>query len=267
MTKFIVRELKDRKWSLVAFSLGSLVMLWLYVATFRSSQASSAQLQDLVKNYPKGFLEAFGLSDLSPDTIEKYLNAKHFSFLWPLLAIFLALSRAAGQMAGEMQTGTMGLLLALPKKRSEILISKYLAGMLTVVIFCAVSVFGVMQLAAAYSIPTHLGVLTSAWVLCTLFMGAIYSLTFAVSSAVSSTAKVASIMGGFLVISYAAHIASLIASSLSALKYVSVFYYFDTAKVLATGSIAPRSVLVFAGLIIAGIFTALWRFTCRDIYV
>ena len=117
MIKIIIRELQDRKWSLLAFSLGSLLMLWMYAATFRSSQASSAQLQDLVKNYPKGFLDAFGLSDLSPDTIEKYLNAKHFSFLWPMLAIILALSRAGGQVAGEIQTGTMGLLLAMPKKR------------------------------------------------------------------------------------------------------------------------------------------------------
>lgn len=267
MIKTIVRELKDRKWSLLAFSLGSLLMLWLYVATFRSSQASSAELQDLVKNYPKGFLDAFGLSDLSPDTVEKYLNAKHFSFLWPLLAIILALSRASAQIAGEVQSGTMGLLLALPKKRSELLLAKYLAGFLTVIIFCGVSVFGAIPLAAAYSIPTHLGVLVSAWILCVLFMGAIYTLAFAISSAASSTGKVVSVMGGFLVLSYAAHIAALITSSLSALKYLSVFYYFDTAKVLNSGTIAPRSIVVFAVLIVGGLGLGLWRFSDRDIFV
>lgn len=267
MIEFVLRELKDRKWSLLAFCLGSLTLLWLYVATFRSSQASSQQLQELVKNYPKGFLDAFGLSDLSPDTVEKYLNAKHFSFLWPLLAIILALSRASGQIAGEVQSGTMGLLLALPKKRWQILSAKYCAGLVTVTVFSAVSVFGVIPLAAAYSIPTHFTVLMGAWLLCTLFMGAVYSVAFAVSASVSSTGKVVSILGGVLVASYAAHIAALITNSLSALKYVSIFYYFDTAKVLATGHIQTSALLVFGSLIVVGFALGLWRFGRRDVYV
>src|SRR4051794_16380744 len=94
MWQITLRELKDRKWSLLAYCLGSFLLLWLYVATFRSSQNSAAQLQELVKSYPKGLLNALGLSDLNMDTVEKYLNAKHFSLLWPLLAIILALSRA-----------------------------------------------------------------------------------------------------------------------------------------------------------------------------
>lgn len=267
MIRLIVRELRDHKWSLVAFSLGSLVMLWLYVATFRSSQASSEQLKDLVKNYPKGFLEAFGLNDLSPDTIEKYLNAKHFSFLWPLLATILMLSRAGTQVAGEIQNGTMGLLLAMPRKRWEILASKYCAGIITAAFFSVVSIFSVIPLAAAYGIPTHLNVLLSTWILCLLFMTAIYSLAFAVSGTVSSTGKVTSVTGGFLVISYAAHIAALITESLTLLKFVSVFYYFDTATVLATGHIAFRSLLVFGVLIIAGACFGVYRFNKRDIFV
>ncbi len=263
----IKRELKDRKWSLIAFSAGSLLMLWLYVATFRSSQASAEQLQELVKNYPKGFLEAFGISDLNPSSIEQYLNAKHFSFMWPLFAILLAVSRASGQVAGEVQSRSIGLLLAMPKSRSQILASKYAAGLIAIGIFTAVSIFGVIPLAAAYSIPTHLGVLFAAWVLCTLFMSTVYSLAFAASVSFSTTGHVVSVVSGFLLISYAAYIASLILSSLAPLKYVSLFYYFNTSKVLTSGHVPLSSLAVFLLIILTSLLYSFWRFNQRDLYV
>ena len=136
------RELKDRKWSLLAYCIGSFVLLWLYVATFLSSQNSTQALQELVKSYPKGLLDALGLSNLSMNTIEIYLNAKHFSLLWPLLAIILVMSRASNQIAGEIQSGTMGLLLSTPLTRLKIFAAKYLVGIVTIIVFCAVSLYG-----------------------------------------------------------------------------------------------------------------------------
>ncbi|HUC20986.1 MAG TPA: ABC transporter permease subunit, partial [Candidatus Polarisedimenticolaceae bacterium] len=247
MWQITLRELKDRKWSLLGYSLGSLAMLWLYVATFRSSQNSTQQLQELVKTYPKGLLDALGLSNLTLDTVEKYLNAKHFSLLWPLLAIILALSRAGSQFAGEVQNGTMGLLLALPLERWQIFIAKYAAGLATIVIFAAVSVFGIIPLASAYHIPTHPHVLWGAWILTSLFMWAVYSAGLAVSSWVSEIGKVYAIMSTVLILSYVAHIVALIVANFEWLKHYSIFYYFDTQGVLATGHIMPRTLIVFGG--------------------
>jgi ABC-2 type transport system permease protein len=267
MWRITERELKDRKWSLLAYSLGSLVLLWLYVATFRSSQASTQQLQELVKTYPKGFLEAIGLSNLNINTIEIYLNAKHFSLLWPLMAIILALSRASGQIAGEIQNGTLGLLLALPLQRWRIFAAKYAAGLITIGIFTAVSLFGVIPLAAAYNIPSHLHILFAAWILTSLFMWTVYSAGLAVSSWVNESGKVYAIMSTLLIASYTANLLALIEDKLSWLKHYSIFYYFDTAGVLANGHIKTSALLVFGGLIIGFTIVAAWRFTERDISV
>ncbi|HSX53160.1 MAG TPA: ABC transporter permease subunit [Patescibacteria group bacterium] len=267
MWRITLRELKDRKWSLLAYCLGSLLMLWIYVATFRSSQSSTKQLQDLVKNYPKGFLDAFGLNNLSLDTIEKYLNAKHFSLLWPLVAIILAISRAGSQIAGDIQNGTMGLLLSLPLKRLQIFASKYSAGIITIVAFTGISVFGVIPLAKAYNIPSHWHILLSAWVLTSLFMWSIYCIGLAISSWVSDKGKVYAIAGGIVLLSYVAYILSLISNNLNGLKYYSLFYYFNTLEVLSTGHIKLGSYLVFSLVIIAGTFLAAWHFNRRDISV
>lgn len=267
MWQITLRELKDKKWSLLAYSLGSLLMLWLYVATFRSSQSSSKQLQELVKTYPKGLLDALGLNNLSLDTIEKYLNAKHFSLLWPLIAIILALSRAAGQIAGEIQSGTMGLLLSLPLERWRIFVSKYLAALITIAVFTGVSVFGVIPLAKAYNIPSHFGILFSAWILTSLFMWAVFSIGLALSSWVSEKGKVLAAASTILILSYLAYILALINSSMNSLKYYSLFYYFNTLGVLSTGHIMTSSLLVFSSVIIIFTGLAVWHFKSRDISV
>jgi ABC-2 type transport system permease protein len=267
MWRLIGSELKDHKWQILGYTLASILMLWLYVATFRSSQSSTQQLQELIKAYPKGLLDALGLSDLTLNTVEVYLNAKHFSLLLPMLAILLALSRAAGQVAGEIQSGTMGLLLALPLRRWRIFAAKYTAGLLTIGFFTAASVFSVIPLAAAYDIPTHFPTLFKAWVLMVLFMWAVYAASLAVSAWLSEAGRVNAVMGAVLVLSYAAHIGALIVEQVDWLKYGSIFYYFNTREVLANGQIMTSSVAVFSGIIIVGSAIALWRLSRRDMSV
>jgi ABC-2 type transport system permease protein len=267
MWQITFRELKDRKWSLLAYCLGSLLLLWIYAATFKSSQASAQQLLEVVKGYPKGFLDAFGLNNLASNSIEVYLNAKHFSFIWPLLAIILALSRAGSQFAGEIQAGTMGLLLALPLKRWQIFIAKYATGLLTIVVFTLISVFGIIPLASAYDIPTHFHVLVGAWVLTTLFMGTVYAVSVVVSAWVSDKGRVYAIVSAVLMLTYVANIIALLDDKLSGLKYYSLFYYFNTAEVLDTGHITTRSLAVFGLTIVIATVVAAWRFSRRDISV
>jgi len=264
MWRITLRELKDRKWSLLAYCVGSLALLWMYAATFTSAQNSTQQLQELVKTYPKGLLDAIGLSNLSMNTIEMYLNAKHFSLLWPLLAIILALSRAGSQIAGEAQNGTMGLLLSLPLTRLRLYVAKYCTGLLTIVAFTSVSVFGIIPLAAAYSVPTHIHVLVSAWVLTTLFMWSIYTFALAVSARVKEKGTTYAVTGGLLVILYAAYILSLIVDTLHTLKYVSPFYYFNTQQVLTTGHLETASLVFFGAVILITTLLGCWQFCTKD---
>lgn len=259
-----LRELKDRKWSLLAYCLGSLGLLWLYVATFQSALDSAQQLQQLLKTYPKALLDALGMNDMAFSTIEKYLNAKHFSLMWPLLAIILMLSRAGNQIAGEVQSGTMGLLLALPLERGRIFAAKYLAGLITIIIFAGVSVFGVIPFVMVYNFDYSLKILFFTWVLLSLFMWAIYSVGLAASSWFSEKGPVFATVSTILIVSYVANLVALINDNLSWLKHYSLFYYFNTQAVVSTGHIGWQTWLVFGGTIAIATALAAWRFVNRD---
>jgi ABC-2 type transport system permease protein len=267
MKRIIWRELLDRKWSLFWYSLTTVALLWLYAATFKSSVASAQQLLEVVKSYPKALIDAFGLNSLAASSIEVFLNGKHFSFLWPLLAIMLALSRAGGQIAGEIQDRTLGLLLALPLRRLVIFAAKYAAGLVTIITFTALSIFPIIPLAAAYGIDTHPRILGAMWLMSTLFMWAVYAFGLMVSSFVSHPARVSAVSAGVLLLSYAANIIALLDDKLDWLKYGSLFHYFDTASILSTGDLSAAAMGVFVGIIVVASAVAAWQFGRRDIQV
>jgi ABC-2 type transport system permease protein len=265
--RIIWRELVDRKWSLFWYCFAAVALLWTYAATYKSSLASSQQLLEVIKSYPKALIDAFGLNSLAGSSVEQYLNGKHFSFLWPLMAILMALSRAGSQLAGEIQDRTMGLLLAMPLPRIAIFAAKYVAGVLTIVVFTALSVFPIIPLASAYGIETHPRILVAMWVLTTLFMWSVYAFGLLVSSFVSQPGRVYALGAAALLVSYMANIVALLSDKVGWLKQVSLFHYFDTATVLGTGHIGASAIIVFVAVIVAASAAAAWRFNNRDIHV
>lgn len=267
MRRVVWRELLDRKWSLFWYCFAAAALLWVYAATFKSSQASAQQLLQIVKSYPKALIDAFGLNSLASGSIEQYLNGKHFSFIWPLMAILLALSRAGGQLAGEIHDRTLGLLLATPLSRLAIFAAKYAAGLLTIVIFTTLSVFPLIPLAGAYGIDTHPRILLAAWALGTLFMWSVYAFGLMVSSFANQAGRVYAISTAVILAGYVLNLVALLDIKLDWLKHYSIFYYFDTAGVLGTGHIRADSVLVFAGIIIMATLVGAWQFNRRDILI
>jgi ABC-2 type transport system permease protein len=267
MKRVVWRELADRKWSLFWYCFAAVALLWVYAATFKSSQASAAQLLQIVKSYPKALIDAFGLGSLASGSIEQYLNGKHFSFIWPLMAILLALSCAGGQLAGEIHDRTLGLLLASPLSRLTIFAAKYVAGLVTIVVFTALSVFPLIPLAQAYGITTHPHILVAAWLLATLFMWSVYALGLMVSAFANQAGRVYAVSAAILLFSYVLNLIALLDDKLDWLRHYSLFYYFDTAGVLSTGHIGAASVWVFVGVIVATSVTGAWQFGRRDIQV
>lgn len=81
--------------------------------------------EDVFEDLPPAMLEAFGIENLS--TIEGFLGAQVFSFVWLLgLGLYFAYV-AAGTVAGDIETERMDLLLSFPVSRSRLLVEKFTA--------------------------------------------------------------------------------------------------------------------------------------------
>lgn len=267
MKKLIIKELRDRRKSTLGYLAGGLLLLWLYVLIFPSIQDSAEQLKQTFEAYPDEFLAAFDIKDLNFDTLEKYIGAEHFSFVWPMLVITLALSRAGNYFAGEIEKGTIGLSLSLPVSRVKLFFSKYLAGMTDLAVFMVVSILGVIPIAILHNIDYNFPILLNLAVLGMFYGAAIFSAATMISTFVSEKAKVYFPMTAVLVGMYAMNVIANLKPSVDWLQYGSVFHYFNAQDVLAHNDISLLSYAVFGSTILISMTVGLLWFKRRDISV
>jgi ABC-2 type transport system permease protein len=81
--------------------------------------------EDVFEDLPPAMVEAFGIENLS--TIEGFLGAQVFNFVWLLgLGLYFAYV-AGGTVARDIETERMDLLLSFPVTRSRLLVEKFAA--------------------------------------------------------------------------------------------------------------------------------------------
>lgn len=261
------RALKDKKIFLLSFVLGGVGMAWMYAALFPAIAKMSESYSEILKSFPKAFLEAFGISETGFAGFESYMSTEHFSFVWPILVIVIIISFAGSSLSGEIEKGTMEILLSLPVSRLKIFFGKYLAGLSGLIIFTLFSVLLIIPLAEIYNIEYAAGRYFTMSLLGFLFGLAVFSVSMLVSAIFSDRSRVSIIMGAVLLGMYVIKIISILSDKLDNLKYFSFFYYYNAPEALGKNIISPGTFVVFIGVaVIATALAAIW-FSRRDVAV
>ena len=104
----------------------------LLISIYPSIRKSAGAIQSYVQNMPEAIRAAFmGSSDFS--TPVGYVNVELLSWLAPVVLVAFAIAVAARSLAGEEESGTLGLMLTHAVGRRRLVLQKY-AAMLVVVI-------------------------------------------------------------------------------------------------------------------------------------
>lgn len=254
MRAIIIREVKDRRFSLLAYCAIVLMLLLLYIGLFPSIKASMDQFQKLYETYPKGFYNALGIENININTIENYLAIEMYSIMWPILALLLSASLAGNAIAGQIERGVMGFYLALPIHRIRLFFAKYAAGLIGVAIFILISVIGVLPLTAVFGSPVSATAMLKLSLLSLLFMWAVFAAAMFLSALFNERSKVYMFVGGGLVVMYAANVVAGLKQSLSWLGDYSIFHYYNAQNVLSHPGLPRSSIIVFTAAIV--LFTA-----------
>lgn len=259
------RILKDRQTIFLVYLLINVGLLLMYIGLFPSFRDQSVAMEQMIKSYPESFLKAFNFDIASFNSVEGFLSTEQFSFMWPLLLILMTVGFSGTAFAGEIEQGTVEILLSQPISRLKIFFSRYLAGLASLVVFTIVSIYSAVPLIRIFNIGYQFNNFTTMAVLAFLFGLAVYSIGMFLSAIFSDKGKVFFITGGILVLMYILNIVASIRESLTDLKYASFFYYFNPTKALVHNEIDHWSYLVFIGLaVILTIAGAIW-FSRRDI--
>ena len=105
------------------------------VASFTAIEGSAAQLNQLIEAYPKGMLEAFGVTDLGDPA--NYLHSQVFG-LAPLALSFFPILALANAIAGAEERGTIDVLLGNPLPRWHLVAGNFIAVSISLLEICAI---------------------------------------------------------------------------------------------------------------------------------
>jgi ABC-2 type transport system permease protein len=264
MIPLILQTMKKRYLTWLAYGVIGLGLVVLYVALFPALQHQAASFNQLLKSLPHSILKAFG-ADVSLDNVGGLLVSKQFGLVWPLMAAGLVISFAGSTLAGEIDSGTLALLLGLPLSRIKIYFSKFLAGVIGLVVFVLLSVAAIIPVAAAYNVSVGASDVWKLALIGLLFSFSILGMTMMFSAFFSDRGKVYATGGGTLLIMYVLNLIAALKSSLSQLQYVSLFYYYNAGSVLVNHTLDATSIVVLVGVAIVTSLVGAYWFQRRDI--
>jgi len=259
------RIIKDRRTIFLVYILVNIGLLWMYIGLFPAFKSQSAAMTEMLKAYPESFMKAFNFDIASFNTIEGFLSTEQFSFMWPLLVILMTIGFAGTAFAGEIEKGTIEVLLSQPVSRLKLFISRYLAGLFSLIVFVLFSIFSAIPIMKIYDINFKLENFATLALLAFLFGLAIYSIGMFLSAIFSDKGKVFFISGGLLVLMYVLNIVSALKDSLADLKYGSFFYYFNASRALSHNQIDNWSYLIFIATAVVLAIVGSIYFTKRDV--
>jgi beta-exotoxin I transport system permease protein len=143
------KTLWDQRRSLLAWAVGIGAVGVMYAAFYPSF--NNPDMQEALKAYPKGLLEAMGMTDIG--TAAGYLGSTSFGLLGPALIIVMAAALGSGAIAGDEDSGRLDLILAHPVSRWSVALQRFAALVAAMVIVTLV--LGVALI--AISGPAQLG--------------------------------------------------------------------------------------------------------------
>ena len=261
------RLLKDRKNSILMFSVFGTGMLWLYILIFPSMEKLGHDLISYMEALPPAVTDLFPVSEATFASIENFLAMEHYSLMIPLFIIFMLVAMAAAAFASEIERGTAEILLSRPISRIKLFFNRYLVGIAGLVIFIVASTLMIIPLASLHDVDYSLTNFISISILCLLFGWAVYSVAILFSAMFSEKGKVYMVMGGMMVGMYVLQIVASISEKWDYVQYFSFFYYYDYNKAILENSIEITNIILFVVVAVVCSIAGVYWFNKRDVAI
>ncbi len=240
-----------------ALAVGLAILTSLYVYMFPSI-SEGIDLDAYIESMPPALRAAFGVQSLG--SIEGFLAAELYSFgIVLLMGLYLAYS-AASVIADDVEAERMDMLLALPVTRSKVLLEKFSALLVPIlvvsVVLPVVVYLGVVAIGESISVPDLLmaHVLSVPYLLTTAAVGLLASVWFDRTS-LAQRAAMGVVFGLFLIDSVVTN------TEFADLGALSPTRYYDPAAVLVQSEydLAGAAILLVATVVLVGVSRAYFQ--------
>lgn len=256
------RWLLESRWSAIGYGLGAAVYILVIVSVFPTVRDNSQQLNQLMQIYPEALKKAFGIEDIS--TLAGFLGAEALNVIWPIIVGVFAITAGSSVVAQEVADGTVDLWLSVPERRSRLLLGKVAALIVVAAIIAAISIaavwIGAVLVNESFAFSHYLAAFVTMLVLLVTMLS--YSVLF--SSFLSDRGRAAALAATVTIGCYLAWIIASMSSSVSWLRYLSIFTVYKPQTALADGTLHVGGIAILLTLSVVCIGAAVVLFARRD---
>ncbi len=265
MTGVVFMETMRRKWRTMLYWAIGLAIYGFFITSFVQDSNMLKQYGELMKNMPPAMMAMFGADAASMATPEGFIGLEFFSYSLLVTAIF-AIMAGLDITANEEDAGIMDVLLSLPLVRWRVIVEKFVAYVLMLVIIILVMTLGLTIGNQASAIKIDVPKLLESGF--NMMPGTLLMMAFTtfIAVLVRSKGTATGVAAVFVIGSYFLNTLGQAASGtiVDQASAISFFHYFDYNGVMIhglnwgnIGLLIAVSVLLFAG--------SLWLFQHRDI--
>ncbi len=256
------KNVRDGHRALLLWSLGVLLMVFIYAAFWPSASTNADQLRQYIEKLPELIRNMVGNADYG--TPVGYVQTEIFSFMMPILLLVYAIGAGARAIAGEEEVGTLDLLLSTPISRRRVLLDKVWAMMAGTLALATVVWLSLVVLGPLYDLHVPLSGLTAA-TLNLFLLGTAFGMLALLAGVVSGSRGAA--IGASSGLAVGMFVLNTLAPSVDALRpvrFLSAFHYYSGHAPLTSG-FGVGDVLVLGSAAVVFLVAALVAFQRRDL--
>lgn len=258
-------ELKAQSKGLIIWCVVMIVLIVMMTSEF-SAYYNNPEMLDLLNSIPEQMLRAFSMDNANLTTTTGYLSLVSFYF-YLILGVFAVLL-GSSIISKEERDKTAEYLMTLPVSRQKVLFSKLVTAVVSCVILLSVTVIAIILAMFKYDLDrtfySYLMKLTLTMLLIQLIFLSIGMCMASILKRYKNSGKISATL---LMILYFFNIITALSESLDFLKYVTPFRYFDTNKILATGTYEPIYLILSLLIITLGITGTFTFYPKRDLHL
>lgn len=256
------KTLGDRWKNSIFYGIGLVAYTFLLVSIFPSFQ-NFPQVEQFTENYPEELLRFFGSGELDFTQFGSYMNIEFLGLMMVIIMGAYVFTFARSITAGEVKEGTIELLVTQPVERWEIVATKSAVMLAGITALLTATVVSIMAFGSMFGIEMSYSGFASYLPLAIALFVCIagYSLLLTVIIPKGGTMAAVGLTIAFYVLNFIGESVS----SVSWVKFASIFHYYDVGGVLESGTVPWLDILVLAGVGAAALAASAYLFQHRDL--
>ncbi len=259
-------------WLTILFYCGGLFLYSMFLTfIFPVARDLGTNYTEIFNKIPEQIKQAMGGANFLTNglTFEGFLSLEHLKFFWVIAVAAFIVGFASRAIAGEVEQGTIALLLSQPVTRTQIFFSKFAVGVIGIVALTAATIGGILW--QAHRLDIAVAPIEGYWLFLSvaiLFFISILAVAMMFSTMVAERGRATLLPLMFVIVSFAIDLFAKLNADWEDLKWLSIFHYYGTPdSIITNASIDDLNLWVFGGIIVVTTIIGLVTFNRRDIAV